>query len=96
VTDRESIHDSALRILRVPVRGDAFLRRRGTGHPTTLGARRVSEEGIDENSRKRYRLALNRCTSAAANLSEHLMDFFRDGQPTIKYRVRVHADSESA
>jgi hypothetical protein len=37
-----------------------------------LQARIVSGEGIDENSRKWYRLALERCTSAAANVSEHL------------------------
>ena len=37
-----------------------------------LQARIVSGEGIDENARKWYRLALKRCTSAAANVSEHL------------------------
>jgi hypothetical protein len=36
-----------------------------------LQARIVSGEGIDENARKWYRLALERCTSAAANVSEH-------------------------
>jgi hypothetical protein len=36
-----------------------------------LQARIVSGEGIDENARKWYLLALKRCTSAAANVSEH-------------------------
>ena len=66
-----------------------------------LEARRVSGEGIDENSRKRYRLALNRCTCAAANLSEHLAAhrFLPRRSPTIKIpnthprRLRIHIAS---